>query len=103
MSSRALRRLEQQRLKDSLKEESEIPDGNESDEGPAPAQSKFNAFALLNGDDSESEPSEAEEEKVIVKETTKATPKSTKSKKKKNKNHQCKKKLHQLNHKKRQK
>ena len=85
MSSRALRRLEQQRLKDSLKEESEIPDGNESDEGPAPAQSKFNAFALLNGDDSESEPSEAEEEKVIVKETTKATPKSTKSKKKKNK------------------
>lgn len=85
MSSRALRRLEQQRLKDSLKEESEVPDGNESDEGPAPAQSKFNAFALLNGDDSESEPSEAEEEKVIVKETTKATPKSSKSKKKKNK------------------
>lgn len=82
MSSRALRRLEQQRLKESQEAVKSDVEGNESDEGPAPAQSKFNAFALLNGE-SESDVSEAEEEKEPV--TVKAAPKPKKSKKKKNK------------------
>ncbi|RLV93350.1 Ribosome quality control complex subunit 1 [Spathaspora sp. JA1] len=88
MSSRALRRLERQKLQElGSKSGSETPEPKEEEIEGAEEEvktSKFNAFALLNEDESDDDASE-EDEKPVITETIQPKSKSKKKKKKKSK------------------
>ncbi|KAK6202730.1 transcriptional repressor TCF25-domain-containing protein [Scheffersomyces amazonensis] len=73
MSSRALKRLEKQRLEASASN-SPVPEEVEEIDEPIVAKPKFNAFALLNDDDDDDDSEEEPEQEEIEEEEKKPQP-----------------------------